>query len=129
IYKINLLEALILAKKAWDEVSTETIKHCWDHTQIQTDDSSLSTNPGPHTDPAAWEIIHDFATSAMSCWRRSGQNWLQSHLGSKFLDSHWRPALKAVMDAEGDTAMAIDTANALASAASSCTGFVIWIPT
>ncbi|KIK77289.1 hypothetical protein PAXRUDRAFT_76881, partial [Paxillus rubicundulus Ve08.2h10] len=35
IYKINLLEALILAKKAWDEVSPETIKHCWDHTQIQ----------------------------------------------------------------------------------------------
>ncbi|KAF9218622.1 DDE-domain-containing protein [Gyrodon lividus] len=35
IYMINLLEAMLMAKSAWDAVSPETIKHCWDHTQIQ----------------------------------------------------------------------------------------------
>ncbi|KAF9219961.1 DDE-domain-containing protein [Gyrodon lividus] len=35
IYTINLLEAMLTAKSAWDAVSPETIKHCWDHTQIQ----------------------------------------------------------------------------------------------
>ncbi|KIK80475.1 hypothetical protein PAXRUDRAFT_158586, partial [Paxillus rubicundulus Ve08.2h10] len=32
IYKIDLLEAMLMAKSAWDTVSQETIKHCWDHT-------------------------------------------------------------------------------------------------
>ncbi|KIK74167.1 hypothetical protein PAXRUDRAFT_76468, partial [Paxillus rubicundulus Ve08.2h10] len=35
IYKINLLEAMLMAKSALETVSQETIKHCWDHTQIQ----------------------------------------------------------------------------------------------
>ena len=35
MYKINLLEAMTMAKKAWDLVSAETIKHCWDHSKIQ----------------------------------------------------------------------------------------------
>ncbi|KIK80311.1 hypothetical protein PAXRUDRAFT_158989 [Paxillus rubicundulus Ve08.2h10] len=109
IYKIDLLEALILAKKAWDEVSPETIKHCWDHTQIQTDNSLPSTNPGPHADLAAWEIICDFTATTMSL--PSAKNQLQLHLGSKFSDSHWRTALKAAMDAEGDIAKAVEVVN------------------
>jgi DDE superfamily endonuclease len=32
IYKIDLLEVMLMAKSAWDTVSPETIKHCWDHT-------------------------------------------------------------------------------------------------
>jgi hypothetical protein len=35
IYKIDLLEAMIMAKKAWSEVLRETINHCWAHTLIQ----------------------------------------------------------------------------------------------
>ena len=35
IYKIDLLEAMLMAKKAWSKVSRETIKHCWGHTLIQ----------------------------------------------------------------------------------------------
>ncbi|KAF9226984.1 hypothetical protein BS17DRAFT_683574, partial [Gyrodon lividus] len=57
------------------------------------------------------------------------ENQLQSHLVSKFGFALEGPALKVIMDAEGDTVMAIDTVNALASAASSRTGFVIQIPT
>lgn len=35
IYKINLLEAMQMAKKAWAAVSALTITNCWNHTQIQ----------------------------------------------------------------------------------------------
>ncbi|KIK12048.1 hypothetical protein PISMIDRAFT_76713, partial [Pisolithus microcarpus 441] len=35
IYKIDLLEAMTMAKKAWNTVTSETIAHCWNHTKIQ----------------------------------------------------------------------------------------------
>jgi DDE superfamily endonuclease len=35
IYKINLLEAMVLAKKAWNTVTAEMITHCWAHSQIE----------------------------------------------------------------------------------------------
>jgi len=35
IYKINLLQALSMARKAWNDIERETIQHCWDHTLIQ----------------------------------------------------------------------------------------------
>ena len=35
IYKINLFEAMLMVKEAWDAVSPETIKNCWKHTDIQ----------------------------------------------------------------------------------------------
>ena len=35
IYKIDLFQALMMAKKAWIGVKWETIQHCWDHILIQ----------------------------------------------------------------------------------------------
>ena len=35
IYKINLLEGMLLARKAWRQVKGSTIKNCWNHTKIQ----------------------------------------------------------------------------------------------
>lgn len=35
IYKINLLEAILMAKDAWAAVKASTIEHCWVHTGIQ----------------------------------------------------------------------------------------------
>ncbi|KIJ47111.1 hypothetical protein M422DRAFT_128781, partial [Sphaerobolus stellatus SS14] len=35
IYKIQLNEAMLLAKEAWSAVSQETIRNCWRHTGIQ----------------------------------------------------------------------------------------------
>jgi DDE superfamily endonuclease len=35
IYKINLLEAMLMAKASWDAVSSETIRNCWVHLGIQ----------------------------------------------------------------------------------------------
>src|SRR5882672_447493 len=34
IYKINLLEAMTMAKAAWKDVTKETIVNCWNHMQI-----------------------------------------------------------------------------------------------
>jgi len=35
ICKINLLEAMLMAREAWGAIDSATIKHCWDHTKIQ----------------------------------------------------------------------------------------------
>ncbi|KLO10496.1 DDE-domain-containing protein [Schizopora paradoxa] len=35
VYKINLLEAMLMAKAAWYKVKPETIANCWNHAKIQ----------------------------------------------------------------------------------------------
>ena len=35
IYKINLWEAMVMAKHAWSSISPAIIKNCWEHTRIQ----------------------------------------------------------------------------------------------
>jgi hypothetical protein len=35
IYKIDLLEGMLMAREAWKQVSSSTILHCWSHTKIQ----------------------------------------------------------------------------------------------
>jgi hypothetical protein len=34
IYKINLLEVMLMVREAWDAVTPETIINCWKHTKI-----------------------------------------------------------------------------------------------
>ena len=34
IYKINLLEVMLMARQAWYAVTPETIANCWKHTGI-----------------------------------------------------------------------------------------------
>lgn len=53
---------------------------------------------------------------------------LQAHLGSRFEDSDWRPALKAIMDAEGVIEDALEAVDQLSEAASSRSGLKIRIP-
>ncbi|KIK81472.1 hypothetical protein PAXRUDRAFT_78109, partial [Paxillus rubicundulus Ve08.2h10] len=35
IYKFDLLEAMSMAKAAWDKVIPDTVCNCWHHTKIQ----------------------------------------------------------------------------------------------
>ena len=35
IYKINLLEGMMMAQRAWNQVSLQMIANCWSHTEIQ----------------------------------------------------------------------------------------------
>jgi len=113
IYMINLLEAMLMAKEAWTEVTTDTIAHCWRHTKILPSSAGAirlvttpqapaakSTTGNPQHDLKAWEIILEFATSDMGLPQAEAK--LQAHLGTRFKDGDWRAALKAVMDAEND---------------------------
>ncbi|KAG1868726.1 hypothetical protein C8R48DRAFT_598173 [Suillus tomentosus] len=47
---------------------------------------------------------------------------LQAHLGDHYADSDWRSALKAVMDAEGDTDLTLRAVNTLEKCAFGHTG-------
>jgi DDE superfamily endonuclease len=49
IYKINLLEGMLLACKAWRQVEGSTIKNCWNHTKIQGFITVFIVNEALHT--------------------------------------------------------------------------------
>jgi len=51
-------------------------------------------------DHGGWDILRRFATTEMTLPQAEAA--LIQHLGTRFKDADWRPALKAVMDAEGD---------------------------
>ena len=44
IYKINLLEGMLMAREAWKHVDDATIWHCWNHTKIQGSVSKSNNN-------------------------------------------------------------------------------------
>ena len=71
IYKISLIEAMLMAKKAWNAINSETIKNCWDHTGIQRPPimlciPCLSQKDLDSDTTAAWDILEKFATMDMS---------------------------------------------------------------
>ncbi|KAG1764954.1 hypothetical protein EDD22DRAFT_951411 [Suillus occidentalis] len=61
---------------------------------------------GPHNDPVAWKIVREFASSEMSL--PEAETRLEHHLTDHYADTDWRPALKAIMDAEGDIDAALN---------------------
>ncbi|KAG1767808.1 hypothetical protein EDD22DRAFT_741963, partial [Suillus occidentalis] len=100
---------MMMAKEAWHAVTSTTIEHCWNHTEIQPDSSyslTSTVNSGPHNDPVAWKIVHEFASSEMSL--PEAETRLEHHLTDRYADTDWRPALKAIMDAEGDIDAALN---------------------
>ncbi|KAF8133202.1 hypothetical protein EV363DRAFT_1075307, partial [Boletus edulis] len=52
---------------------------------------------------------------------------LQAHLGNRYIDSDWQPALKAVMDAEGSTEVALKAIHDIENEAKRRPGIVIRI--
>ncbi|KAF9226060.1 DDE-domain-containing protein [Gyrodon lividus] len=87
IYKIDLLEAMVMANEAWNSMMPETIRNCWIPSPFLPSSSQSTT---PHAVPLAWKIIYEFfAMSDLSL--PNAEIRLQAHL-----------ALQAVMDAEGD---------------------------
>ncbi|KAG6885130.1 hypothetical protein C0995_009563, partial [Termitomyces sp. Mi166 len=99
IYKINLLEGMLMVTEAWNTIDSETIQNCWDHTEIQPEQRKTVELP-IHADPGARDVLQNFAVSDMTLPMAEDQ--LRERLGDKYIDSDWQPALKAVMDAEGD---------------------------
>jgi hypothetical protein len=56
------------------------------------------------SDPGAWDILREFAVSDMKL--PEAEKRLEEHLGNRYKDEDWRPALNAVMLAEGKVAAA-----------------------
>jgi hypothetical protein len=62
IWKINLLEAMRMAERAWDQVNAATIENCWRHTGIVPE----HPNPDDAADDGAASLVSELsgATSA-----------------------------------------------------------------
>ncbi|KAF9220181.1 hypothetical protein BS17DRAFT_759942 [Gyrodon lividus] len=124
IYKIDLLEAMVMANEAWNSVMPETIRNCWNHT-LPCQLALIIPSTTPHADPLAWKIIYEFAMTDLSL--PNAEIRLQAHLGNHFIDADWRPALRAVMDAEGDPQAAVLAIKPLEQAAMCRPGLKIHI--
>ena len=100
IYSFNLLEVLHMASDAWDDVTAETIKNCWDHTNIQRDPIILRI-PSTGTQKG-WKIIHTFADPSSEMTLPQAEDSLKKIFGDKYNDNDWRPALKIITATEPD---------------------------
>ncbi|EGO04704.1 hypothetical protein SERLA73DRAFT_149109 [Serpula lacrymans var. lacrymans S7.3] len=131
IYSINLLAGILMAKAAWEAVTSTTIHHCWDYSQIQPNPSIPTTIPynnvQAHANPIAWGVMREFAVSD-SMTLPIAKVCIKQALSGRYTDRDWRPALNNVMDAEGDTEAVIAAVQSLANAAASQTGLKIQIP-
>jgi hypothetical protein len=117
IYKIDLLEAMMMAKEAWDDVDSTTIKNCWDHTQIQRTAIILRIPVAPKptaakdngsNDKLTWKVVEQFAGSETMTLPET-EEALRGVLGDRYVEEEWSPILKVVMDAEKDTESALAT--------------------
>jgi len=86
---------------------------------------SSSQSTTPHADPLTWKIIYEFAMTDLSL--PNAEIRLQAHLGNRFIDADWQPALRAVMDAEGDSHAAVIAIKPLEQAAMRRLGLKIQI--
>ncbi|KAG1891749.1 uncharacterized protein F5891DRAFT_916658, partial [Suillus fuscotomentosus] len=124
IYKINLLEVMLMVRDAWDAVTPETIRNCWKHTKITEaiPDTPASSNlicstpntQSPLADAEAWQIIKNFATGIIETLPNA-QEQLAARLGLKYHYNDWKPAFDAIFAAKDDEMAAATAIDHLAS--------------
>ncbi|PPQ94313.1 hypothetical protein CVT25_005048 [Psilocybe cyanescens] len=118
IYKINLLEAMLMVKEAWNAVTPKTIRHCWNHTKIlppaenaspMTSMTTVEPIPEKATIATAkgWQVIHKFAMSS-SMTLPQAEEKLKTLFSTEYMDDAWRPALNAVLEAKNDELKALE---------------------
>jgi hypothetical protein len=65
IYKLDILEAMVMVRDAWKKVSPETIANCWKHTGILPPPNPSTPVASPpeavQTRAAAWDVVRDFS--------------------------------------------------------------------
>ncbi|KAI6140672.1 hypothetical protein BKA82DRAFT_4173461 [Pisolithus tinctorius] len=76
--------------------------------------------------PAAWDIIHEFAASD-SISLPDVECRLKTLLGSTYIDQDWWPAINAIFAAENDTNLAIQEVERLATIATNTSRLTIHI--
>ena len=123
IYKINLLEAMLMVEDAWDSIDQVTIKHCWEHTRIQPEPrlATLIPNPAPAVNPStssphatqvaltdtkAWDIMCEFAVGDMTMPKAEEQ--LRAYLSGHYVFAEWKSAFDVVLGAETNELKALD---------------------
>ncbi|GAA5878265.1 hypothetical protein JCM1840_002366 [Sporobolomyces johnsonii] len=104
IYKIDILEAMLLMNAAWTKVSKSTIANCWAHTGILSElphhiSAPVSANPAakktnPLSNPKAWDIILAFSREEISYLEAIKQ--LKHTLKSAYREDDWQPYLARV---------------------------------
>ena len=116
IYKINLLEAMVMAEEAWESVSPATLKNCWNHTSIQRPPlpkirlrHHLPLMPASLA--AGWGIVVQYATEQWSL--PEVHRRLQEHLGDLYVASEWNESLDSVLGAEDNSDAALAALDAL----------------
>ena len=109
IYSINLLEAMVMAKQAWESVSPATIKNCWNHAEIQRPRLPKITlrprPPMPANLAAGWDIVVQYATEPWSL--PEVHSLLQERLGDQYIAREWDEPLESILGAEDDTDAAL----------------------
>jgi hypothetical protein len=108
-----------MVRDAWKKVLPETIANCWKHTGIlpPQDPANIPAPPSEslRTRAAAWGIVRDFAKTN-KYMLPAVEAKLQTMLGNLYVDSDWRPALSAIMNAEEDGVRALKEVERLAIA-------------
>lgn len=89
-----------MASDAWDDVTPETIKNCWNHADIQRDPIILHI-PLTATQKG-WNVIHTFADLSSGMTLPQAEDSLKKIFGDQYNDGDWRPALKIVTETEPD---------------------------
>ena len=116
IYKINLLEAMVMAREAWESVSPATLKNSWNHANIQCLQLPKIMLRCPHPSmlvnlAAGWDISTQFATKKWSLPEVHAH--LQKHLGNHYISSEWNESLDSVLRAGDDPGAALAALAAL----------------
>jgi hypothetical protein len=101
IYKINLLESMQIAERAWTMVALQTIKNCWKHTGIVPEDARGVAEVSS-MEQVGWNIVHVFAELEMTLPNAEMVLWMA--LAGLYRDEDWREALNMVNNTEPDSA-------------------------
>ncbi|KIK27110.1 hypothetical protein PISMIDRAFT_93841, partial [Pisolithus microcarpus 441] len=128
IYKINLLEAMMMVMEAWNNVQSTTIVNCWNHTKIQPEVNNdihgsahhiMTSHPSPMADINAWMVIHTFIMSD-ELSLPGAECQLHNILGDCYLATDWDLVLKVVMDADNNITRALEGLNTFTLRIFSC---------
>jgi hypothetical protein len=84
IYKIDILEAMCMAREAWNTVTPETITHCWHHTGIQKEHQAVATQLPAKADHSAWEIVRAYMKTKETTMPQA-QEELKKRLGEHYV--------------------------------------------
>lgn len=115
IFAINQLEVMKMAQEAWNAVSAETIKNCWNHTGIQRAPlPKISLRMPPKAPVASTPSVATRVHAILREWAGSSSislpavhEKLRDLLGSQFIAEDWNKLFDTVMREDDDIPAAL----------------------